>query len=200
MKLYFFPGACSLAVHIALREARLAFDLEEVDYATRRIRQGGDYKAVNPKGYVPGLLTSDGWLLTEVTAILDFIAERVPEASLAPTGDLKERSRYREWQSFIATEIHKSFSPLFRPTTPKAFLAPGRAHLVKRLATVESHLRCNEFIMGPAFFLLDAYLFTLCRWLKDQEMSLEDWPALERHFNSVGARPTVKSALRAEGL
>ncbi|HMB48895.1 MAG TPA: glutathione transferase GstA [Afifellaceae bacterium] len=200
MKLYGMPGACSLAVHIALREAGLPFEFEEVDYRTRQIAGGGDYYKVNAKGTVPALLVEEGWLLTEVPVILQFVAARAPRAKLLPAGDERRRYRALEWLNFVATEIHKSFSPLFRPSTPEAFLAPGRAHLSKRLMIVESHLDRNRFLMGGDYCLADAYLFVVCRWLKDQDMALCDWPSLRRHFDETGERPAVRDALIAEGL
>jgi glutathione S-transferase len=200
MKLYYMPGACSLAAHIALRETGQPVELVMVDYQTRRIEGGENYLDINTKGFVPALLLPDGWLLTELSAIFDFIATSTPDSPLAPPTAGEERFRYLEWQSFIATEIHKSFSPLFRPSTPPEFLEPGREHLAKRLATVERHLRSHRYLLGPAYSFIDAYLFTVCRWLGDQEMPMPQWPSLERHFRLVGERPAVKAALSAEGL
>jgi glutathione S-transferase len=200
MKLYGMPGACSLAVHIALREAGLPFEFEEVDYRTRRIAGGGDYYKVNVKGTVPALLVEEGWLLTEVPVILQFVAARAPRAKLLPAGDERRRYRALEWLNFVATEIHKSFSPLFRPTTPEAFLAPGRAHLSKRLQVVEDELARTAYLAGSHYSLADIYLFTVCRWLDDQQMPVADFPSLLDHFNRVGRRAAVRQALEAEGL
>lgn len=200
MKLYYMPGACSLAAHIALREAGLPFVLVRVDYDTRRTEFGQDYRDINPKGYVPGLLLGDGWLLTEVPVILQYVAASAPEAAAPWAADPRQDYRYREWLNYIATEIHKSFSPLFRRTTPNAFLRPGKEHLSNRLQAVENHLQANAYLMGAHFSLADAYLFTVCRWLKDQDLALSDWPSLRRHSEEVGARPSVRGALRSEGL
>ena len=200
MKLYVIPGACSLAPHIALREAGLPFDLVEVDYELRRTQQGEDYYDISPKGYVPALLVKDGWLMTEVPVILRYIAERTPERRLAPRHGTRQGYRFLEWMTYVATEVHKSFSPLFRPSTPDAFLGPGREHLSKRLAVVETHLSANRYLLGPRYSLADAYLFTVCRWLKDQDLSLDDWPALQRHSGEIGRRSAVQGALMAEGL
>ena len=198
MKLYFMPGACSLAPHIAMCEAALEFDLVEVDYQTRSIDCGGDYRTVNPKGTVPALLLADGEVLTEVPVILQFVADQAPDADLLPTSGLR-RLRALEWLNFIATEIHKSFSSLFRPTTPDAFLRPGKAHLRSRLDFVERHLSNRSHLMGDDFSLADVYLFTICRWLRDQDISIADWPALHRHSAKIQLRPCVRKALEREG-
>lgn len=198
MKLYFMPGACSLAAHIALREANLEFDLVEVDYQTRRMDCGGDYRAVNPKGTVPALRLADGVVLTEVPVILLFLADEAPDAGLLPAFGLR-RLRALEWLNFIATEIHKSFSPLFRPTTPDVFLQPGKAHLCGRLGFVERHLSKRTYLMGDDFSLADVYLFTVCRWLADPDMSIADWPALQQHSERLRLRPSVRKALDREG-
>lgn len=199
MKLYFIPGACSLAPHIALRETGLPFSLVHVDYQTRKTACGDDYRASNPKGSVPAVILSDGQLLTEVPVILQYIADKVPDAGLLPASGMP-RYRALEWLNCIGTEIHKSFSPLFRPDTPDVFLTPGRAHLARRLALVETHLNENRYLTGPSLSLADLYLFTVCRWLGDQAMNLADWPAIERHFADISARKAVRGALESEGI
>lgn len=199
MKLYFMPGACSLAVHIALREAALPFSLIEVDYRTRRTLRGRDFLEINSKGYVPVLVLDDGRVLTEVPVILQVVDALAPAAALLPVSGMK-RFEALEWLNFIATEIHKSFSPLFRPTTPKAFLKPGRAHLSRRLDVVERHLRGHRYLTGQQVTMADFYLFVVGRWLGDQEMSIADWPKLQRHFDAISKRPAVAETLAAEGL
>jgi glutathione S-transferase len=200
VKLYYMPGACSLAVHIALREAACDFELLEVDYATRRLAKGGDFRAINPKGYVPALLVEDGWLLTEVPVILQVLDGQVPEAGLLPQNRTRRRFEALEWLNFIATEVHKSFSPLFRQSTPNAFREPGMRHLVVRLTILEAHLAGHRFLMGDLFTAGDAYLFTVCRWLEDLEVPLRSWPARYRHAGEIQQRPAVRAALAAEGL
>ncbi|MCP4327656.1 MAG: glutathione transferase GstA [Alphaproteobacteria bacterium] len=200
MKLFYMPGACSLAPHIALREAGLPFALARVDYATRRTANGADFRDVNPKGYVPALLHDDGWLLTEVPVILQYIDALAPQAALLPRPGTCARYRALEWLNYVATELHKSCSPLFRPTTPAPFLVPGKAHLARRLTTVAAHLEGNDYLAGPAYSLADAYLYTVCRWLRDLDLPLSDWPPLARHARRVEARPSVGAALAAEGL
>lgn len=198
MKLYFMPGACSLAPHVALHEAKLPFSLVEVDYQTRQT-ETGDYRMINSKGTVPALELDSGEVLTEVPVILQFVADEARDARLLPASGLR-RLRSMEWLSFIATEIHKSFSPLFRQSTPEAFLQPGKEHLRSRLAVVEHHLSSHVYLVGERFSLCDVYLFTVCRWLADQGMSIADWPALQRHFDNIRIRPSVRTALRREGL
>lgn len=198
MRLFYMPGACSLAVHIALREAELDFGLVEVDYATRRTEAGCDFRAINPKGTVPALLFDDGEVLTEVPVILQFLDEASGVTGLLPAAGLP-RLRALEWLNFIATEIHKSFSPLFRPTTPDAFLMPGRDHLRSRLSIVERHLSRNTYLMGEDLTLADLYLFTVSRWLADQDIQLADWPALQRFHRRVRDRSSVRMALDREG-
>lgn len=191
------PGACSLAPHIALREAGLPVQLVAVDYQNRQTQGGGDYFEINPKGYVPALELEDGQLLTEVPVILQYVDALAPTARLLPA-DFMPRLRALEWLNFVATEIHKSFSPLFRPTTPKAFLKPGREHLSRRLDVVEKHLSTQRYLAGTDLSAADIYLFTTCRWLPDQDLSLAAWPALHRHFNTILARPAVTEALAYE--
>jgi len=199
MKLYFMPGACSLAPHIALREAGLPFTLVAVDYRTRQTTGGDDFCRINPKAYVPALVLDKGEVLTEVPVILQFVDRQVPQAALLPASGLR-RLRSLEWLNFIATEIHKSFSPLFRPETPPSFCATGRLHLCRRLSVVEDHLSQQEYLMGGDFSRADVYLFVLCRWLKDQDMALADWPSLHRHSEIIGMRPCVQQAMGREGL
>lgn len=199
MKLFFMPGACSLAPNIVLREAGLPFGLIRVDYRTRRTEGGDDYFAVNPKGYVPALVLETGDILTEVPVILQYVEGRVPEAGLLPASGI-HRLRSLEWLNFVATEIHKSFSPLFRSTTPASFLQPGKQHLRRRLAIVEDHLSRQTYLSGARFSLPDIYLFVVCRWLADQDMAFAEWPALQRHSDAIGMRPAVQQALSEEGL
>lgn len=199
MKLYFMPGACSLAVHIGLRETALPFDLVKVDYASRKTSDGFDYRQINPKGSVPALLLSNGEVLTEVQVLLTHIDGVSCAVKLLPSCGF-QRLRASEWLSYIATEIHKSFSPLFRPQTPFEFLNAGRKHLADRLQSIEAHLHENTFLLGESFSAPDAYLYTLCRWLPDQGFNRGDWPNLTRHNWLVSSRASVQAALKAEGL
>jgi glutathione S-transferase len=200
MILYYMPGACSLAVHIALRESGLPFELAEVGYESRQLLRGGDFRHISRKAYVPALGLDDQSLLTEVSVILHYIDALAPDADLLPAAGGTQRYRALEWLNFVATEIHKSFSPLFRPSTPQAFLKPGRDHLVRRLDILEQHLAGAPYLNGDRYCSVDAYLFTCCRWLDDQDLDITAWPMLARHFEAVGLRPAVQAALAAEGL
>ena len=199
MRLYFTPGACSLVPHIALREAGLPFDLVEVEYRTRRTEGGGDYREINPKGYVPALVLKTGECLTEVPVILQYVDGQAPAAKLLPASGLP-RLRALEWLNFIATEIHKSFSPLFRRETPLPLFEPGKRHLRIRLSVVERHLHQHPYLMGTGFSLADVYLFVVCRWLDDVNIAVANWPALKRHTDTIAERPSVRQAMTREGL
>ena len=164
MKLFYKPGACSLASHITLRESGKDFTLDGVDLMKKRLENGDDFFAVNPKGQVPALLLDDGTLLTEGVAIMQYLADTVPDRQLlAPTSSL---SRYKtiEWLNYIATELHKGFTPLFRPDTPEDFKPTVRALLEKKMQYVNDALQDNQWICGSRFSIADAYLFTVLRW------------------------------------
>jgi glutathione S-transferase len=171
MKLFYSPGACSLSPHIALREAGLAFDLARVDTKTATFDGGGDFTAINPKGYVPALQLDDGQVLTEGAAIAQYIADLRPDAGLAPKAGTLERARLQEWLVFIASELHQGFTPLFRPGTPEDY---------KPVA--------------------DGYLFTVLGWCGYVGLDLAKWPVLKAYHARIGARPKVLEALKAEGL
>lgn len=199
MKLYFMPGACSLAVHIALIMTGRRFTIEVVDYETRRTLDGRDFWEINPKGYVPALEVNDGRIFTEIPVILQYLDACAPKAKLLPK-DFEQRLRAFEWLHFLATEVHKSFSPLFRRNTPSSFLSVGRSHLKRRLAMVESALQDNSYLLGAEFSTVDGYLYTLCRWLPDQEIDIAQWPKLKEHFDRIDILPAVKAAHFNEAL
>jgi glutathione S-transferase len=196
MKLYFSPGACSLHPHIALREAGLAFDLVRVDLRAHKLHDGSDFYAINPKGYVPLLELDDGARLTEGAVIDQYVADLKPESKLlAPAGTM-ERYRAQEWLNFIATEIHKSFGPLFG-TDEAAKVAP-RARLGKRFDLVSKALESGQYVMGATFTVVDAYLYNMLRWATRTSIDLGQWPELKAFFARVEERPTVQAALAAE--
>lgn len=200
MKLYFSPGACSLSPHIALREAGLAFDLVRVDLRTKRMQDGSDFREVNPKGYVPALELDDGQLLTEGLAIVQYIADQKPESKLAPQAGTLERYRLQEWLSFIATELHKNFSPLFDPTSPEATREASKSRLASRFDLVEKQLEKSPYLLGDDFTAADAYLFTVLRWPQYLGIDMAKWPALQGFVERVSTRPAVQAALQAEGV
>lgn len=197
MKLYYMPGACSLTVHIALVMAGRPFEIEPVDYTTRKTPTGQDFWKINPKGYVPALQLPDGRVFTEIPVILQYLDAHIPGAAILPT-QFDRRLRAFEWLHFLATEVHKSFSPLFRPNTPKSFQRVGRDHLSGRLKIVEAALQTDPYLSGAEISIVDGYLYTLCRWLPDQEIDIGQWPRLKEHFDDVGALSPVRVAIANE--
>lgn len=201
MKLYYAPGACSLSPHISLREAGVSFDLEKVDTRTRRTESGADYLSINAKGYVPALQLDDGEVLTEGAAVVQFIADRHPDAGLAPAGGTLERARLQEHLNFIASELHKAFTPLFDPSAPEAAKQAAPAAVARRLDHVERLLADGRaFLLGERFSVADAYLFTVASWTGPTGIGLDRWPRLAAFVARVAARPSVQAAMRAEGL
>ena len=199
MKLYYAPAACSLAPHIALSESGLPHELVRVDLRTHTLPDGSDYYAVSPNGYVPVLELDDGTRLTEAAVILQYIADRKPGA-LAPAFGSLERYRLMQWLNFIATELHKGFSPLWKPDTPEAYRSTIVATLAKRFDYLEPVLAKQAYLTGDTFTIADAYLFTILSWSKHLKVDLSRWTAITRYLDRVAARPKVQDALRAEHL
>lgn len=200
MKLYFFPGACSLSPHIILREAGLTFDTEKVDLAAKTTASGADYRNINPKGYVPALQLDNGDVLTEGPAIVQYLADQVPEKKLVPTAGTMERYKLVEWLNFISTELHKNFSPLFNPRTPEETREVVRKTLAQRFDFVAQQLQKGDYLMGNQFTVADAYLFTVLGWAAYVKLDLSPWPVLTAYVERIAARPAVKAAMIAEGL
>jgi glutathione S-transferase len=200
MKLYFSPGACSLSPHIVLREAGLAFDLEQVDLGSKKTKKGADFARVNPKGYVPALVLDDGEVLTEGPAIVQYLADLAPEAGLAPKAGTMDRYRVQEWLNFITSELHKGFSPLFRPDTPEDYKTIAKENLAKRFAFLDQHLAAKRYLMDGQFTVADAYCFTVVNWSNFVGLDLGRWPNLKAYLARVGGRPKVAEAMKAEGL
>jgi glutathione S-transferase len=195
VKLYFKNGACSLSPHIVLREAGLPFDLIAVDTKAGKTAAGEDFKKINPKGYVPTLQLDDGQVLTEGVAIVQYLADRKPEAQLAPRAGSMERYRLIEWLNYIATELHKGTPPANSP--PEVKEAVREARLAK-YGFVAEQLAHREFLLGERFTVADAYLFTVLTWSKGRGIELDRWPALKAYFDRIAARPAVREALAAE--
>jgi len=200
LQLYYTPGACSLASHIALRETGLEFGLIRVDLATGKTEQGEDFRAINAKGYVPALRLEDGRLLTENQVILQYLADRQPESGLAPAAGALPRYRLMEWLAFIATELHKGFGPLWNPATPEATRQDTLTRLAKRFDFVEAALNQRQSLTDADFSIADAYLFTVLGWAPLHHIDLSPWPALQAFQQRVASRPAVRAALQAEGL
>jgi glutathione S-transferase len=199
MKLYYSPGACSLAAHIAAKEEGRALDLERVDLATHRTEHGQDYRRLNPKGYVPALELDDGTLLTENVAILPFIADQRPEAGLAPAPQTMARTRLIEWLAFLSNELHKSFGPIFHRSN-ESLKAEARDTIEKWLAYVADQLAGRDFLMGEHFSVADAYLFVILRWSETAKIPLGNFPVLAAYRAKIMARPAVQAAIREEQL
>jgi glutathione S-transferase len=200
MKLYYSPGACSLAPHIVLCEIGATFDSEKVDLQNKKTASGGDYLAVNPKGSVPALALDGGHVLTEVAAILQYLADQKPAAGLAPPAGSFERYRLIELLNYVATEIHKGFSPLFNPKATPEWKAAAIATLSTRFAWLSKYLTGRTFLIDDTFSVADAYLFTVLSWSGHVGIDLGKWPVLSAYQARVGHRPKVEQALREEGL
>ncbi|WP_312947346.1 glutathione transferase GstA [Superficieibacter sp.] len=200
MKLYYKPGACSLASHIILRESGLDFTLEKVDLANKRLENGDDFLNMNPKGQVPTLLLDDNAILTEGVAIMQFIADSVADRQLLASPGSMARYRALEWLNYVATELHKGFTPLFRPDTPEDYKPTVRALLEKKLRFVDEALGDKPWIGGTRFTIADAYLFTVLRWARAVKLEMSGLNHIQAYMERVAARPAVAAALAAEGL
>ena len=200
MKLYYSPGACSLSPHIVLHEAGLPFEKIKADTKTKVMDGGGDYRTVNPLGYVPALALDDGTLITEGPAIVQYIADKVPEKKLAPAAGTIERTKLQTWLNFISTEVHKGFSPLFNPSMPEEAKTIFRDRLATRFAYVDKHLASNDYLMGKSFSVADAYLFVVTNWTVPTKIDLSPYPNILAFRKRMSERPAVQAALKAEGL
>jgi glutathione S-transferase len=198
MKLYFAPGACSLSPHIVLREGGFAFDIERVDLKTKRTASSGDYLKINPKGYVPALQLDDGTILTEGPAIVQYLADQVPDKKLAPPAGTMERYRLMEWLNFITAEIHKTYGAFFKPDTSDASKEAARQLLTKRFSYVAERLQQSSYLMGEDFTVADAYMFVMLTWHHTANLDLASWPTLRAYTERIGARPAVREAQDAE--
>jgi glutathione S-transferase len=200
MKLYFAPGVCSLSPHIVLNESGLPFEKVKVDNKTKVMDGGGDYKTVNPLGYVPALQLDDGTIVTEGPAIVQYIADKVPDKKLAPPNGTLERTKLQTWLNFVTSELHKGFSPLFNPAMPDEAKKIFRDRLASRFAYLDKHLAKNDYLMGNAFTVVDAYLFVVSNWASRVDVDLSPYPAVLAYRKRVSARPAVQAAMKAEGL
>ncbi len=200
MKLFFKSGACSLSPHIVLEELGLPYEAVAVDLKTKTLADGSDYLAINSKGYVPALQLDSGEVLAEGPAIVQYLADQKPEKKLAPANGTVERYRVQSWLTFIGTEIHKSFSPLFNAAMPEDAKTIARANLTRRLGWVNEQLTGKDYLTGADFTVADAYLFTVTRWAGAVKLDISAFTNLTAYMARVAARPGVKGALKAEGL
>lgn len=200
MKLYYSPGACSLAPNILMHEAGIAFELERVDNKAKTTKSGENFWDVNPKGVVPVLKLDDGQTLTEVVAILNYLADQKPEVGLLPARGSMEYYRALEWLSFITTEIHKQFTPLFKDGTPDDYKSIAKKNLLVAFTLVDKHLAGKQFLVGDQLTAADIYLYVVTNWSRFQDIDVAQWPNLKAFQTRFRERPAVQEAMKEEGL
>jgi glutathione S-transferase len=200
MKLYYASGACSLSPHIVSREAGISLDFEQVDNREKKTKSGKDYWSINPKGQVPVLELDNGERLTEGPVIVQYLAEQKPGSGLLPPPGTIDRYRVQEWLNFVTSELHKTYGPIFRPTTPEEYKKISKENLGKRFDWIDQQLAGKQYLMGDKFTVADAYLFTVLRWSPRIELDVSKWPNIKAYMDRVAARPKVQEALKAEGL
>lgn len=200
MKLYYSPGACSLSAHIALQESGLPFEAIPAPTKTHKLPDGTDFYTINPLGYVPVLELDNGQRLREVPAILQYIADLVPEKKLAPPNGSFERYQLQEWLNFVGIELHKNFSPLFTPGMPEEAKQLSKDRLTSRLQWVDGELASKPYLMGSQFSVADAYLFTVTNWPKLVGVDISGLANVAALRARVAERAAVQAAMRAEGL
>jgi len=200
MKLFYSAGACSLSPHIVAREAGIDLKLQKVDTATKTMKVEGDFWEVNPKGYVPALELDNGEILTEVPAIVQYLADLAPKTKLAPQNGTWERVRLQEMLGYINSEIHKTFSPLFNPKVSAEVRKERTEYLTKRYPLLDKQLAGKKFLFGDQFTIADAYLFVVTNWAKATKVDLSSFTNIQSFQKRVAARPAVLAAMTAEGL
>ncbi len=200
MKLYYSPGACSLSPHIVLHEAGLAYTPVLASTKSHKLQDGTDFYTINPLGYVPVLELDDGTRLLEGPAIVQYLADQAPQKNLAPAHGTLARYRLQQWLNFISTEIHKGFSPLFKPNTPDDYKPIAREQLMKGLEWVDGELAGRDYLMGEHFSVADAYLFTVSNWAQHVNLDVSGLKNLAAYRERIAARPAVQAAMKAEGL
>jgi glutathione S-transferase len=200
MKLYYSPGACSLSPHIALLEAGLPYDLVKVDLKAKKLENGDDFLAINPKGQVPVLALDSGELVTEGPVIVQMIADKVAAKNLAPARDSAERYKLQEWLTYINSEVHKSFGPMFSPVLADDAKAFFKDRVMGKFKYLDGALAGRDYLMGKQFTVADGYLFTMLSWAERMKFDLAAMPNLLAYKARVGARPAVQAALTKEGL
>ena len=201
MKLYYSPGACSLAPHIVASEAGVPIELVKVDLASHKLADGTDYYTINPRGYVPLLELDDGTRITEVVAIVQYLADSKGATHLAPAAGTFERVRLNQWLAFISSELHKVFSPwLWHKETAESTKQSVKDRLATRFKELDALLAKQDYVLGKQFTIADAYAYTIVNWSNFLGISLKPYPSLSAYLLRVAARPKVQEALGAEGL
>ena len=200
MKLYYSPGACSLSPHIALHEAGLPYEAVLASTKSHKLQDGTDYYGINPLGYVPMLELDDGTRLREGPAIVQYIADLAPTKNLAPASGTLSRYRLQEWLTFIGTEIHKTYSPMFNPGMPEEAKAIFRTKLQSRYEWLNGELEGKDYLMGEHFTVAYGYLFTVTNWTKPTGVDISPYANVQAWHARVAARPAVQEAMKTEGL
>ncbi len=200
MKLYYSPGACSMAPHIVAREAGLNVDLVRVDIPNKKTADGGDYWKVNPKGYVPALALDDGQIVTEVGVICQYLADQRPDSGLVAKAGSMERYRQMEALNFAATEVHKQLGALFNPQMTPEMKSVQLGVIERRLNALETMLEGKTYASGDKFNVADAYLFTVLNWTNPLKIDVSKWPNIKAYMARIAERPKVKETMKAEGL
>ena len=200
MKLYYSPGACSLSPHIALLEAGLAYDLVKVDLKAKKLENGDDYLAINPKGQVPALGLDSGELVTEGPVIVQYIADQATAKNLAPAIASDARRHLQEWLGFINGELHKNFSPLFQPVFDDEVKGFFKTRLTAKFKYIDGALAGHDYLMGKDFSVADGYLFVMLKWAERMGLDLSEFKNLAAYKERVAARPKVMEAMAKEGL
>jgi glutathione S-transferase len=200
MKLYYAPGACSMAPHIVATEAGTKLELVKVDIPSKKTESGDDFWKVNPKGYVPALQLDDGTVLTEVGVICQYLADQKPESGLTAKAGTMERYRQMEMLNFASSEVHKQLGALFNPKMTPEMKEVQMGVIERRLNPFEKSLEGKQYVMGDKFTAADAYLFTVLNWTNPLKIDLVKWPNIKAYMGRVGARPKVLETLKAEGL
>lgn len=201
MKLYYSPGACSLASHVILHEIGKPFELEKVDTRTKRTEHGADFRTINSKGAVPALAIGEGEVLTEGAAILQYIADSNGAVELSPPSGTLARARVQEMLNFVASELHKAFTPFYIPTTTEEGREEARKTVGRKFDWLEAKLADGRaFLTGSTFTVADPYAFVISNWANMMQIPLDGWPKLKGFVDRVAQRPSVQAAMRAEGL
>jgi len=198
MKLYFSPGACSLASSIAFHEAGVPVELVRVDTGAHKLKDGSDYYKINPRGYVPALQLDDGQVFSEGAALMQYIGDLAPASAVIPKPGTVDRLRANSWLTFISSEIHKSYSPLFNKALNDDAKAIFKDKLARRFDELEKHFTSHKYLMGDQFTVADGYLYTVISWSPHVGIDLSKWKHLADYRQRVADRPKVKEALQAE--
>jgi glutathione S-transferase len=200
MKLYFSPASCSLASQIALHEVGMSYEGVRVDLKTHLTADGTDFVSINPKGYVPALTLDNGELLTEGTAIMQYIADHTPAANLAPAPGTAQRVRLNEWLGYVNSEVHKTMGSLFDGEMPAEYKEVQKKRIVKKMAWLDGILAKQPYLMGATYSVADAYLFVVLNWGQWVGVDVGAHANLKAFQERVMARPAVLAAMKAAGL